>query len=130
VDSRVRMVLCFPETGVSCQWLADGTIHRWSMDPAQAGRQPDPCACQWPLEAVVMAPRCATLAGLRHGGVWLGQVEGTAARLSSSVGQQHTCLLFSRDGTISVAGAQSGEIQIWALISLNPCISLRGWPGL
>jgi len=66
VDSpRTLWRLCFSGDGRKlCSGSADGTIHRWSMDPAQAGgNSPIPGACQWALEGPLgtMAPHAATL---------------------------------------------------------------------
>jgi WD40 repeat protein/predicted Ser/Thr protein kinase len=93
---------------------SDGWIHRWSLDAPQA--PPEVWCSQAGFETMTVAPDGKQFAGIRQGGVCLGEVrDGALASQLPELGTNNTCLLFSSDGQSLFAGTQSGEVQVWSV---------------
>jgi WD40 repeat protein/predicted Ser/Thr protein kinase len=105
----------------------DGTIHRWSLAAQPVQPQPSIWRTAVELERVVMAPGTNRFAGLQHGEVCLGELQGeTPPSRLPELGTNNTCLLFSSDGLALFAGTQSGEVQVWSLDRRQLLRCLRG----
>ena len=103
----------------------DGWIHRWSLDAPQAPR--DVWCSQAGLEPITVAPDGKQFAGIRQGGVYLGEArDGALASQFPELGTNNTCLLFSSDGQSLFAGTQSGEVQVWSVPGRRLVRTLRG----
>ena len=63
-----------------------------------------------------VAPDGKQFAGIRQGGVYLGEArDGALTSQLPELGTNNTCLLFSADGQYLFAGTQSGEVQVWSV---------------
>ncbi len=103
----------------------DGTVYRWSAQApaAKTGFE----VTQTDLSDLALAPDATQLAGLRQGGVCLGDTRrGQTVRPIAALGTKNTRLLFSRDGQHLFAGTQAGEIQVWSLSQERTVQTLRG----
>ncbi|HNQ89291.1 MAG TPA: protein kinase [Verrucomicrobiota bacterium] len=94
----------------------DGTIHRWALAAQPVQPQPTTWRTAADLDRVVVAPGANRFAGLQHGEVCLGKLQGeTPPNRLRELGTNNTCLLFSSDGQSLFVGSRSGEVQVWSL---------------
>ncbi|MBI4327290.1 MAG: WD40 repeat domain-containing protein [Chloroflexi bacterium] len=118
--------ICFSADGRKLfSGARDGTIYCW---PAQA---PAPRtafeATQTDLSNLALAPDATQFAGLRQGGVCLGNTRRSQIpRSIEALGTNNTSLLFSRDGQHLFVGTRAGEIQVWSLRHERIVKALRG----
>jgi eukaryotic-like serine/threonine-protein kinase len=93
---------------------SDGWIHRWSLGAPQTPS--DVWSCQAELKPMTVAPDGKQFAGIRQGGVCVGEArDGALASPLPELGANNTCLLFSSDGQSLFAGTQAGEVQVWSI---------------
>ncbi len=118
--------LCFSADGRKLfSGARDGTVYRW---PAQArAAKTGFAATQTDLSASALSPDATQFAGLRQGGVYLGNTRsGQLARPIAALGTNNRSLLFSRDGQHLFAGTRAGEIQVWSPSREKIVQTLRG----
>ena len=118
--------ICFSADGRKLfSGARDGTVYRWSAQApaAKTGFE----VTQTDLSALALAPDDTQFAGLRQGGVCLGDTRrGQTVRPIAALGTNNTRLLFSRDGQHLFAGTRAGEIQVWSLSQEKTVQTLRG----
>ncbi|MHC1769466.1 MAG: protein kinase [Verrucomicrobiia bacterium] len=118
--------ICFSADGRKLfSGTRDGTIYGWSAQAlaAKTGFE----AVQTDLWALALAPDATQFAGLRQGGVCLGDIRsGQLSRPIAALGTNNTSLLFSGDGQHLFAGTEVGEIQVWSLGQEKTVQTLHG----
>jgi WD40 repeat protein len=120
--------LCFSPDGQKLySGGRDGTIYRWSAQGQPPEREPGFWRSQAGLWSVTVTPDMSRFAGLRQGGVYVGEAQAaTPPSQVVELGTNNTCLLFSADGRGLFAGTDTGEIQVWSLGGREPLRRLRG----
>ena len=118
--------ICFSADGRKLfSGARDGTVYRWPAEPPAA--RTDIQISQTDLSALALAPDATQFAGLRQGGVCLGDTRsGQLVRPIATLGTNNTSLLFSRDGQQLFAGTLTGEIQVWSMNEERTVQTLRG----
>jgi WD40 repeat protein len=120
--------LCFSPDGQKLySGGRDGTIYRWSAQGQPVERKPGFWRSKAWVWALTVTPDMGRFAGLRRGGVYVGDAPaGTPPSQVVELGTNNNCLLFSADGRRLFAGTESGEIQVWSPDRREPVRRLRG----